>query len=63
MTSSRAAERHDPEWAPRPALPVPPTRSRSPREAALSMAAEVVTAFGAAVLAVQLSRSIVVDPL
>lgn len=63
MTGSRAAERNDQDRAPTPALPVPTARTRSPRSSVLPAVAEIATAFGAAALAVHLSRSIVVDPL
>lgn len=63
MTASRAVERDDPARAPLLPPPVAPARTRSRRTLVLSAGAEIVTAFGAAALAVQLSRSIRVDPL
>jgi galactan 5-O-arabinofuranosyltransferase len=63
MTASRAVERDDPAQAPLLPPAVAPARTRSRRTLVLSAGAEIVTAFGAAALAVQLSRSIRVDPL
>lgn len=63
MTASRAVERDDPARAPLLPPAVAPARTRSRRTLVLSAGAEIVTAFGAAALAVQLSRSIRVDPL
>ena len=63
MTASRAVERDDRAQAPLLPPAVAPARPRSRRTLALSAGAEIVTAFGAAALAVQLSRSIRVDPL
>jgi galactan 5-O-arabinofuranosyltransferase len=63
MTASRAVERDDRAQAPLLPPAVAPARTRSRRTLVLSAGAEVVTAFGTAALAVQLSRSIRVDPL
>ncbi len=63
MTASRAVERDDRAQAPLLPPAVVPARVRPRRTPVLSAAAEVVTSFGAAVLAVQLSHSIRVDPL
>lgn len=63
MTASRAVERDDPAQAPLLPPAVAPARPRSRRTLVLSAGAEIVTAFGAAALSVQLSRSIRVDPL
>jgi hypothetical protein len=63
MTAT-AAERNDREQAPHPDPPPAPDRPRPRgRPRGLPAIAEAVTAFGTAVLAVQLSRSVRVDPL
>jgi galactan 5-O-arabinofuranosyltransferase len=63
MTASRAVERDDEAQAPLLPLRVDPAHGHSRRGRLLPAVAEIVTAFGAAALAVQLSRSIRVDPL